>query len=38
TSGVVIVHANDASKTEQPAREDATVMPGDIVRVPERFF
>ena len=37
-SGAVIVHANDSNKAEQPAREDATVGPGDIIRVPERFF
>lgn len=37
-SGVVIVHANDPNKNETKAREDATVMPGDIIRVPERFF
>ncbi len=35
---VVIVHANDPSKTEVKVREDATVMPGDVIRVPERFF
>lgn len=35
---VVIVHANDPAKTEQKAREDSPVMPGDIIRVPERFF
>ena len=26
------------SPKEEPAREDAPVYPGDIVRVPERFF
>jgi protein involved in polysaccharide export with SLBB domain len=36
--GVIIVHANDPNKTEQKAPEDSTVMPGDIIRVPERFF
>ncbi len=35
---IVIVHANDPSKKEVKAREDAPVMPGDVVRVPERFF
>jgi len=34
----VIVHANDPNKTEQKAKEDSIVMPGDIIRVPERFF
>lgn len=38
TSKVVIVHASDPAKTETPAREDDVVMPGDIIRVPERFF
>ena len=38
SSGIVIVHANDPNKTEQRVREDANVMPGDIIRVPERFF
>ncbi|MDD3288754.1 MAG: polysaccharide export protein [Alphaproteobacteria bacterium] len=37
-SGVVITHANDPEKKEQRATEDAVVMPGDIIRVPERFF
>ena len=36
--GVTIVHAADSAKKEQRAREDAVVMPGDIVRVPERLF
>lgn len=37
-SGVTIVHPNDPAKKENPATEDAVVMPGDIIRVPERFF
>lgn len=37
-SGVVIVHANDPNKTEQPVGEEAAVKPGDIIRIPERFF
>ena len=36
--GVTIRHASDQTKEEQRAREDAVVMPGDIVRVPERLF
>ena len=36
--GVTIMHAADPEKKEQRAREDAVVMPGDIVRVPERLF
>ena len=38
TDGVTIMHASDPAKKEQRAREDAIVMPGDIVRVPERLF
>ena len=38
TDGVTIMHASDSEKKEQSAREDAVVMPGDIVRVPERLF
>jgi len=37
-SGVTISHANDAEKKDLPAAEEAIVMPGDIIRVPERFF
>jgi protein involved in polysaccharide export with SLBB domain len=37
-SGATIVHASDPNKTEQAASEDAAVKPGDIIRVPERFF
>ena len=35
---IKVVHANDPTKTEHDANEDAAVMPGDILRVPERFF
>ncbi len=38
TSGIIIVHASDPEKKEQTVGEDATVMPGDVIRVPERFF
>ena len=38
SSGVIIVHANDPEKKEKHVREEETVKPGDIVRVPERFF
>jgi len=38
SGGITIVHASDPSKTEQRVPEDAAVMPGDIIRVPERFF
>ncbi|MDD5586669.1 MAG: polysaccharide export protein [Alphaproteobacteria bacterium] len=37
-SDAVVIHANDANKMEQPIREEDTVKPGDIIRVPERFF
>jgi polysaccharide export outer membrane protein len=35
---IVIVHANDPSKKEAQVSEDSAVLPGDIIRVPERFF
>lgn len=38
SDGAVIIRANDPTKSENKAKEDATVMPGDIIRVPERFF
>lgn len=37
-SGVTIAHTNDPEKRDTPAAEEAIVMPGDIIRVPERFF
>jgi len=37
-SGVTISHANDPEKKDLHAAEEAIVMPGDIIRVPERFF
>jgi polysaccharide export outer membrane protein len=36
--GVTILHASDPEKKERPVKEDAAVAPGDIIRVPERFF
>jgi len=36
--GAVIVRANDPQKAEQPAPQDTRVKPGDVIRVPERFF
>jgi len=36
--GVTVVRANDANKTEQKIEETGMVYPGDVVRVPERFF
>jgi len=35
---ITIVRASDPSKAEAPVSEAAIVMPGDIIRVPERFF
>lgn len=35
---IVIKHGNDPNATEQRAQEDSPVLPGDIIRVPERFF
>jgi len=35
---VVITRATDPQKREVPATPDTPVLPGDIVRVPERFF
>lgn len=37
-SGVTISHASDPEKKDVPVSEESTVMPGDILRVPERFF
>lgn len=36
--GVTVVRANDQSKTEYHLDETGPVYPGDVVRVPERFF
>ena len=35
---VTVQRFNDPQKREQPADEDTIVLPGDIIRVPERFF
>jgi len=37
-SEMTIVRANDQTKKPQRITEDAAVLPGDIIRVPERFF
>jgi polysaccharide export outer membrane protein len=37
-SGVTVIHASDPEKKEKNVTEDASVAPGDILRVPERFF
>lgn len=33
-----VKHARDGSQKETRVSEEATVMPGDIIRVPQRFF
>lgn len=33
-----IKHANNPQAGEQQVQEDSVVLPGDIIRVPERFF
>ena len=35
---VLVVRANDPSKNEKVADQKTVIMPGDIIRVPERFF
>ena len=35
---LLITRANDAEGAKQRATEDTVVLPGDVVRVPERFF
>jgi protein involved in polysaccharide export with SLBB domain len=35
---IYIKHGNDPQAKEQQAEEDSPVLPGDIIRVPERFF
>lgn len=37
-SEVTITRANDPHKQDSSVTEDAIVMPGDVIRVPERFF
>ena len=37
-NGLLITHANRSESKEQPASEETVVLPGDIVKVPERFF
>ncbi len=36
--GVTVVRANDPAKTEYHIDETGPVYPGDVVRVPERYF
>lgn len=35
---ITVVRASDPARTEQKVGETGTVLPGDIVRVPEKFF
>lgn len=35
---ILITRANDPKNGEQTVTEEAVVLPGDIIRVPERFF
>ena len=37
-TGIHIKHVNRANVGEQPAREDTPILPGDVIRVGERFF
>jgi protein involved in polysaccharide export with SLBB domain len=38
TGHIVMKHANDPAAGEQPIDENAVVLPGDIIRVPERIW
>ena len=35
---LLIIRATDTSREKQPADHDTTVLPGDVIEVPERFF
>lgn len=35
---IVVKRASDPASGEQPVREDSPVLPGDVIRVLERFF
>ena len=35
---IMIKRANDQTKQEVSVREEGSVMPGDVIRVPQRFF
>lgn len=37
-SRMLVIRANDPSKKEEVADQNTVIMPGDIIRVPERFF
>jgi protein involved in polysaccharide export with SLBB domain len=36
--GIKIKHSNQTTEQEQAAKEDTTVMPGDVIEIAERFF
>jgi len=36
--GIKIKHSNQTTEQQQNAKEDTTVMPGDVIEVTERFF
>ena len=38
TKSLLITRANEPGRGEQPATEETVVLPGDILKVPERFF
>ena len=38
SAGLLAASAADAGKVEQDVKETDIVMPGDIIRVTERFF
>ncbi|MEI6987288.1 MAG: polysaccharide biosynthesis/export family protein [Rhodospirillaceae bacterium] len=38
TENISVIHASDRNRVEHPTSEDGAVLPGDIVRVPERYF
>lgn len=35
---LLIIRADDTSRSKQPANHDTAVLPGDVIEVPERFF
>ena len=38
TQGLLLTRANESTLGDQPATEETVVLPGDILKVPERFF
>ncbi len=35
---VIIIRATDPERTENPATDTTKVLPGDVIKIPERFF